>query len=171
MTILKTNGHQFPELKEADAMFTSDTAPSWSDGDVCHRCRVEFSFTVRKHHCRKSSISFNSTFQICFATFFFFKSFQGNCGQIFCAQCSSKMCTLPKFGIEKEVRVCEACYMSLHAPTTTATRSNDTDLPAEYLSSSLAQQSQVNNLRSSFVFRLQFYCFVYRRHLVKVNKN
>ncbi|KAJ6650133.1 Hepatocyte growth factor-regulated tyrosine kinase substrate, partial [Pseudolycoriella hygida] len=117
MTILKTSGHQFPELKEADAMFTSDTAPSWLDGDVCHRCRVEFSFTVRKHHCR-------------------------NCGQIFCAHCSSKMCTLPKFGIEKEVRVCEACYMSLHAPITNSTRNNDSDLPAEYLTSSLAQQSQ-----------------------------
>lgn len=78
MTILKTKGHQFPELKEADAMFTSDTAPTWQDGNVCHRCRVEFSFTQRKHHCR-------------------------HCGQIFCAQCSSKTCTLPKFGIEKEV--------------------------------------------------------------------
>lgn len=132
MTILKTKGNQFPELKEADAMFTSDTAPSWSDGDVCHRCRVEFSFTVRKHHCR-------------------------NCGQIFCAQCSSKMCTLPKFGIEKEVRVCEACYMNLHAPiTNTTTRSNDSDLPAEYLSSSLAQQSQVNDIRKSLLFSIKW---------------
>lgn len=78
MTILKTKGHTFPELKEADAMFTSDTAPGWLDGKCCHRCRVEFSFTQRKHHCR-------------------------NCGQIFCAQCSSNTCTLPKFGIEKEV--------------------------------------------------------------------
>lgn len=32
------------------------------------------------------------------------------CGQVFCSQCSSRNCTLPKFGIEKEVRVCEACY-------------------------------------------------------------
>ncbi|PSN50749.1 hypothetical protein C0J52_01205 [Blattella germanica] len=32
------------------------------------------------------------------------------CGQVFCAQCSSKTSTIPKFGIEKEVRVCEACY-------------------------------------------------------------
>lgn len=78
MTILKTKGHKFPELKEADAMFTSDTAPTWHDGKVCHRCRVEFSFTQRKHHCR-------------------------NCGQVFCSQCSAKSCTLPKFGIEKEV--------------------------------------------------------------------
>lgn len=56
------------------------------------------------------------------------------------------MCTLPKFGIEKEVRVCEACYMTLHAPTTNTARNNDSDLPAEYLSSSLAQQSQVTIL-------------------------
>lgn len=104
-------------------MFTSDTAPGWMDGKCCHRCRVEFSFTQRKHHCR-------------------------NCGQIFCAQCSSNTCTLPKFGIEKEVRVCEGCYLSLQKPasavSSAATRAldNPNDLPAEYLSSSLAQQSQ-----------------------------
>lgn len=78
MTILKTKGHTFPEFKEADAMFTSDIAPPWHDGKCCHRCRVEFSLTQRKHHCR-------------------------NCGQIFCGQCSTKSSTLPKFGIEKEV--------------------------------------------------------------------
>lgn len=78
MTILKTKGHPFPELKEADAMFTMDTAPNWSDGKKCHRCRDDFSFTNRKHHCR-------------------------NCGQVFCGQCTSKQCPLPKFGIEKEV--------------------------------------------------------------------
>lgn len=124
MTILKTKGHAFPELAEADAMFTSDTAPGWSDGKVCHRCRDQFSFTNRKHHCR-------------------------NCGQIFCAQCSSRTCRLPKYGIEKEVRVCEGCYMTLHPPNSTAVGSSsrggstsETDLPAEYLASSLAQQSQ-----------------------------
>lgn len=121
MTILKAKGFQFPELKEADAMFTSDTAPDWHDGKVCHRCRVAFSFIERKHHCR-------------------------NCGQIFCAQCSNKTCTLPKFGIEKEVRVCEGCFSSLQRPSSAAsktrTSSGESDLPAEYLTSSLAQQSQ-----------------------------
>ncbi|GAB0095928.1 Hepatocyte growth factor-regulated tyrosine kinase substrate [Sergentomyia squamirostris] len=122
MTILKSEGHNFPELKEADAMFTSDTAPEWADGDVCHRCRVAFSFTQRKHHCR-------------------------NCGQVFCAQCSSKQCTLPKFGIEKEVRVCDACFtQQQQKPPTTAkapsARPADCELPAEYLASSLAQQTQ-----------------------------
>lgn len=120
MTILKTKGHAFPELKEADAMFTSDTAPIWRDGKCCHHCRVEFSFTQRKHHCR-------------------------NCGQIFCAQCSAKACTLPKFGIEKEVRVCEPCYIALQKPVAAAAaaKRTDSDLPAEYLNSSLAQQPQV----------------------------
>lgn len=124
MTILKTKGHTFPELKEADAMFTSDTAPGWSDGKVCHRCRDAFTFTTRKHHCR-------------------------NCGQIFCAQCSNRTCRLPKFGIEKEVRVCEGCFTSLHAPNgstgvapTRTGSTSESDLPAEYLASSLAQQSQ-----------------------------
>uniref|UniRef100_A0A1B0GQU1 Hepatocyte growth factor-regulated tyrosine kinase substrate n=1 Tax=Phlebotomus papatasi TaxID=29031 RepID=A0A1B0GQU1_PHLPP len=125
MTILKLEGHAFPELKEADAMFTSDTAPEWADGEVCHRCRVTFSFTLRKHHCR-------------------------NCGQVFCAQCSSKTSTLPKFGIEKEVRVCEACFMQQQQkpsgakPAAAGSRPGtaESELPAEYLSSSLAQQTQ-----------------------------
>uniref|UniRef100_A0A2C9H6G9 Hepatocyte growth factor-regulated tyrosine kinase substrate n=1 Tax=Anopheles minimus TaxID=112268 RepID=A0A2C9H6G9_9DIPT len=119
MNILKTEGHKFPELKEADAMFSSDIAPDWVDGDVCHRCRSQFTFTVRKHHCR-------------------------NCGQVFCAQCSSKNSTLPKFGIEKEVRVCDGCYAQLQRPTSTLTKkpTEEEDLPAEYLSSSLAQQAQ-----------------------------
>lgn len=36
------------------------------------------------------------------------------CGQIFCGKCSSKCSTIPKFGIEKEVRVCEPCYEQLN---------------------------------------------------------
>lgn len=50
-------------------------------------CNLVFKTHVRmfQHHCRA-------------------------CGQVFCSQCSSRNCTLPKFGIEKEVRVCEACY-------------------------------------------------------------
>lgn len=125
VTILKQKGHQFPELKEADAMFTSETAPDWSDGKVCSRCRTLFSFTLRKHHCR-------------------------NCGRIFCGQCSNKTCTLPKFGIEKEVRVCDGCFASLHKSGGAdgglkregSATSTESDLPAEYLASTLAQQSQ-----------------------------
>ncbi|KAL6259940.1 hypothetical protein P5V15_009850 [Pogonomyrmex californicus] len=116
LNIMKAEGYQFPVLKESDAMFRADTAPAWADGEVCHRCRVTFSMVQRKHHCRA-------------------------CGQVFCSQCSSKVSTLPKFGIEKEVRVCEACYEQVNKPSTTQTK--DTDLPAEYLKSTLAQQQQV----------------------------
>lgn len=51
---------------------------------IC-RCRVEFGVFTRKHHCRA-------------------------CGQIFCDRCSNKQMLLPQFGIEKKVRVCEACF-------------------------------------------------------------
>ncbi|XP_069685273.1 hepatocyte growth factor-regulated tyrosine kinase substrate isoform X2 [Periplaneta americana] len=116
VNIMKADGYKFPVLKESDAMFSADTAPEWADGDVCHRCRVQFGMMQRKHHCRA-------------------------CGQVFCAQCSSKTSTLPKFGIEKEVRVCETCYEAINKPTT-ANQKPEGELPAEYVSSSLAQQSQ-----------------------------
>ncbi|XP_018804488.1 PREDICTED: hepatocyte growth factor-regulated tyrosine kinase substrate isoform X1 [Bactrocera latifrons] len=121
MTILKAKGHTFPELKEADAMFTADTAPIWADGKVCHRCRDEFNFTNRKHHCR-------------------------NCGQVFCGKCSSKQCPLPKFGIEKDVRVCDGCYVMLQRPNAkpAVRTAAESDLPAEYVNSSLSQQVQVS---------------------------
>nr|XP_031832900.1 hepatocyte growth factor-regulated tyrosine kinase substrate isoform X2 [Nomia melanderi] len=117
LNIMKAEGYKFPTLKESDAMFIADTAPVWADGDGrCHRCRVSFSVVQRKHHCRA-------------------------CGQVFCGQCSSKASTLPKFGIEKEVRVCEACYEQVNKPS--AVQIKEADLPAEYLNSSLAQQQQV----------------------------
>lgn len=107
-------------------MFTADTAPNWADGRVCHRCRVEFTFTNRKHHCR-------------------------NCGQVFCGQCTAKQCPLPKYGIEKEVRVCDGCFAALQRPTSgsggakSGPRPSDSELPAEYLNSTLAQQVQVSH--------------------------
>ncbi|XP_024409559.2 hepatocyte growth factor-regulated tyrosine kinase substrate isoform X1 [Desmodus rotundus] len=115
--IMKVEGHVFPEFKESDAMFAAERAPDWVDAEECHRCRVQFGVVTRKHHCRA-------------------------CGQIFCGKCSSRSSTIPKFGIEKEVRVCEPCYEQLNkkaegkAPSTT-------ELPAEYLTSPLSQQSQL----------------------------
>ncbi|XP_065557945.1 hepatocyte growth factor-regulated tyrosine kinase substrate-like isoform X2 [Artemia franciscana] len=85
LNIMKAEGFTFGPLKESDAMFAADTAPEWVDGESCHRCRAQFSLTQRKHHCRA-------------------------CGQVFCGKCSSKSCALPKFGIEKEVRVCDSCW-------------------------------------------------------------
>jgi growth factor-regulated tyrosine kinase substrate len=85
MILMKSDGYKFPTFRESDAMFSADSAPEWADGDVCHRCRIAFGLLQRKHHCRA-------------------------CGQVFCNQCSQKSTTLPKYGIEKEVRVCDACY-------------------------------------------------------------
>ncbi|XP_057665948.1 hepatocyte growth factor-regulated tyrosine kinase substrate-like isoform X1 [Diorhabda carinulata] len=120
MNTMKVDGHKFPVLRESDAMFASDTAPEWADGDVCHRCRVQFNVIQRKHHCRA-------------------------CGQVFCGQCTSKTSTLPKFGIEKEVRVCDACYDEATKPSAAskaAISKAESELPEEYLKSSLAQQKQ-----------------------------
>ncbi|XP_066140552.1 hepatocyte growth factor-regulated tyrosine kinase substrate isoform X1 [Euwallacea fornicatus] len=118
MAAMKAEGFKFPVLRESDAMFAADTAPDWLDGDTCHRCRTAFGLVQRKHHCR-------------------------NCGQVFCGQCSSKSTTLPKFGIEKEVRVCETCYDKVNKPVTASKLiKQDGELPSEYLNSSLAQQSQ-----------------------------
>ncbi|CAG9860048.1 unnamed protein product [Phyllotreta striolata] len=119
MNTMKLEGRKFPVLRESDAMFSSDTAPEWADGDVCHRCRVQFGMLQRKHHCRA-------------------------CGQVFCGLCTSKTSTLPKYGIEKEVRVCDACYDEIMKPSSASKSrgSSETDLPEEYLKSSLAQQKQ-----------------------------
>uniref|UniRef100_A0A3Q3WCK4 Hepatocyte growth factor-regulated tyrosine kinase substrate n=1 Tax=Mola mola TaxID=94237 RepID=A0A3Q3WCK4_MOLML len=75
--ILKVEG----KWRQVDKVYFS-FAPDWVDAEECHRCRVQFGVMTRKHHCRA-------------------------CGQIFCGKCSSKYSTIPKFGIEKEVRVCE----------------------------------------------------------------
>ncbi|XP_035262130.1 hepatocyte growth factor-regulated tyrosine kinase substrate-like isoform X3 [Anguilla anguilla] len=117
--IMKVEGHAFPELKESDAMFAAERAPDWVDAEECHRCRVQFGVMTRKHHCRA-------------------------CGQIFCGKCSSKCSTIPKFGIEKEVRVCEPCFEFLNKKAEgKAASTGSSELPPEYLTSPLSQQSQV----------------------------
>lgn len=115
--LMKMEGFKFPAIKENDAMFSITTAPKWSDGGHCHRCRAQFTLIQRKHHCRA-------------------------CGQVFCGACSSKTTTLPKLGIEKEVRVCDACYDSTNKSSTSKSSAKDTGLPSEYLNSSLSQQKQ-----------------------------
>ncbi|XP_077107446.1 hepatocyte growth factor-regulated tyrosine kinase substrate isoform X3 [Ranitomeya variabilis] len=115
--IMKVEGHNFPEFKESDAMFAAERAPDWVDAEECHRCRVQFGVVTRKHHCRA-------------------------CGQIFCGKCSSKYSTIPKFGIEKEVRVCEPCYEQLNKKGEGKAATTG-ELPPEYLTSPLSQQSQM----------------------------
>ena len=117
--IMKAEGYKFPTVTDTTGMFKSEKAPTWSDGDECSKCKTEFGLVQRKHHCRA-------------------------CGNIFCNKCSSKQAIIPKYGIEKEVRVCDTCYGDLVKKTPkapTAAESNN-ELPAEYLNSALAKESQ-----------------------------
>lgn len=117
--LMKLEGHTFPTLKEADAMFMAEKAPEWKEGDCCNRCRTKFGMVNRQHHCR-------------------------NCGEVFCGKCSAKSSIIPKFGIEKEVRVCDSCFDILNkAAVGTSTKKSEDELPAEYLASPLSKQQQV----------------------------
>lgn len=111
---MKMEGYQFPVLKESEAMFDVEEAPLWiqdADSTCCFRCRSEFSILNRRHHCRA-------------------------CGQIFCNTCSSKQSPIPKFGIEKEVRVCDACFDKL--------KSSPTGSSSEYLTNQFMKPSLPN---------------------------
>uniref|UniRef100_A0A8C5LNJ4 Zinc finger FYVE domain-containing protein n=1 Tax=Leptobrachium leishanense TaxID=445787 RepID=A0A8C5LNJ4_9ANUR len=59
--------------------------PKWipdSEAPSCMYCKVKFTFTKRRHHCRA-------------------------CGKVFCAVCCSQKCKLPY--LEKEARICVLC--------------------------------------------------------------
>ena len=45
---LLLTGHSFPSLRVADAMFFSEKAPEWKDGETCQHCRVQFGTFNRK---------------------------------------------------------------------------------------------------------------------------
>lgn len=80
--------------------------PRWipdEEAPVCMACAQSFTTFRRRHHCR-------------------------NCGGVFCGVCSNSQAPLPKFGLNKAVRVCRNCFvMSIttgNAPTTTNTNSS-----------------------------------------------
>ncbi|XP_011188184.2 rabankyrin-5 isoform X1 [Zeugodacus cucurbitae] len=57
----------------------------WSESDVCQECRIKFSLTIRKHHCR-------------------------HCGRVLCSKCSNNDVPILKFGLNKPTRVCCTCF-------------------------------------------------------------
>ena len=75
-------------------------ATTWmSDNEAlaCVRCQNPFTFSRRRHHCRR-------------------------CGGVFCAECSAQKLPLLQLGHIKAVRVCTACYeRETSAPTTLQT--------------------------------------------------
>lgn len=108
-------------------------APDWVDAEECHRCRVQFGVMTRKvgwaflklghleilwfpcirlQQCvHVYSACAEVDLNLCCLLF---QHHCRACGQIFCGKCSSKYSTIPKFGIEKEVRVCEPCFELLN---------------------------------------------------------
>lgn len=66
--------------------FAKQTSRKWLDDSEainCHACDKPFTLTNRKHHCRQ-------------------------CGQIFCAPCSSFTAKIASF--KNPVRVCNVCH-------------------------------------------------------------
>ncbi|KAF2362998.1 FYVE zinc finger [Trinorchestia longiramus] len=98
--ILRAKGMNIPSNSEAAALYSADAAPDWVEADCCYRCRSPFTLIKRRHHCRA-------------------------CGQIFCHDCSSRMSIIPKFGIEKEVRVCISCYHDINTPQNSKSKSKE----------------------------------------------
>ncbi|KAJ5070219.1 hepatocyte growth factor-regulated tyrosine kinase substrate [Anaeramoeba ignava] len=65
--------------------------PKWLNDQgtkVCMNCKKKFTVRRRRHHCR-------------------------HCGLIFCKKCSTKKQIIPKFHLEKPVRVCDNCFKIL----------------------------------------------------------
>lgn len=135
---LEREGFFIPEPQVASASFIKPP-PEWVMDDRCHMCRQEFNRLKGwfPHHCR-------------------------NCGKSVCTQCSTKRAPLPEFGIKQPTRVCDVCYKNL-APDSSSSSSSSSDsktksesggaaggggggknseLPVEYLRSSLAKESQ-----------------------------
>ncbi len=68
---------------------TKQSGRKWADdaeATNCNKCSGQFTLTNRKHHCR-------------------------NCGQIFCAECSSRQAAMPNY--KKPQRVCDLCHAEL----------------------------------------------------------
>lgn len=65
--------------------------PAWvpdSEAPNCMGCHETFTLFRRKHHCRA-------------------------CGKVFCSKCSSHFMSLPQFGLDNRVRVCNRCDLLL----------------------------------------------------------
>ncbi|CAB4490033.1 unnamed protein product [Rhizophagus irregularis] len=129
--LLKSEGCGFPKIdRTTSVMIDTATAPAWTDSDECVRCRTPFTMFNRKHHCR-------------------------NCGQTFCGECSSKTSTLPHYGINDQVRVCDPCHAKRQVKAKSVDLTNSkslsafTALPTLYSTSSLNDSYNNNSNNNS----------------------
>lgn len=77
------------ENQSIQVELAKQTGRKWADDsevNSCITCKSAFTITNRKHHCR-------------------------NCGQIFCADCSSKRTTMANY--KNPQRVCDTCYTEI----------------------------------------------------------
>ncbi len=74
------------ENQSIQVELAKESGRKWADDaetTSCRACASQFTLTNRKHHCR-------------------------NCGQIFCADCSSRTAPMPNY--KRPQRVCDACH-------------------------------------------------------------
>uniref|UniRef100_A0A672LGV7 Zinc finger FYVE domain-containing protein 9-like n=1 Tax=Sinocyclocheilus grahami TaxID=75366 RepID=A0A672LGV7_SINGR len=102
-----------------------EVAPVWvpdSQAPICMKCKVKFTFTKRRHHCRA-------------------------CGKVFCAACCSLKSRL-MYMDRKEARVCVTCHRVLMNGG--CNQSPNPNNPAEYCSTiPPLQQAQASGALSS----------------------
>uniref|UniRef100_A0A3Q0KJA7 Hepatocyte growth factor-regulated tyrosine kinase substrate n=1 Tax=Schistosoma mansoni TaxID=6183 RepID=A0A3Q0KJA7_SCHMA len=126
---LKNAGYIFPEFSESAAMFSVVCAPSWKEGNACHRCKSAFTTFRRKLICPlvyffMSCFHLINPFQI-YRHLNFLQHHCRKCGQVFCGECTSSRAILPEFGIEKEVRVCDLCFESINRGLSSASNNSE----------------------------------------------
>ena len=89
-----------------------------SEANNCILCTTQFTITNRKHHCR-------------------------NCGQIFCAECSSKKATMSNF--KNPQRVCDNCYAEIQQSKWQLGNPNSIGRSRSQMEHSLAATSNMEN--------------------------
>nr|AVV26981.1 GTP-binding protein Rheb isoform 1 [Entosiphon sulcatum] len=78
--------------------------PEWKPNTPsCEACNKSFTLLVRPHHCR-------------------------HCGGVFCDECTSSRCTIPKFEYTTPVRVCPGCFDYLQRETSGPQRAHTDSL-------------------------------------------
>ncbi|XP_008072819.1 zinc finger FYVE domain-containing protein 16-like [Carlito syrichta] len=88
-SFVTANKDSLPENTCKEGLVLGQKQPTWvpdSEAPNCMNCRVKFTFTKRRHHCRA-------------------------CGKVFCGVCCNRKCKLQY--LEKEARVCIVCYETI----------------------------------------------------------